>query len=98
MNVMILDSGNAIIKAKTASRKTAFPHALKALTEAEYEAILTRAGRSGPPLDYLRVNELALRGRGQRRAARDPHPADRGFPLPPGLLRGLCRRRALAPL
>jgi hypothetical protein len=37
------------IKAKTASRETAFPHALKALTEAEYEAILTRAGRSGPP-------------------------------------------------
>ncbi len=56
MNVLVLDSGNSIIKGKTASRETAFPHALKALTESEYENILTRAGRSGPPPDYLRIN------------------------------------------
>jgi hypothetical protein len=56
MNVMVLDAGNSVIKAKTPTGETAFPHALKALTEIEYEQILTRAGRSGPPPDYLRVN------------------------------------------
>ena len=47
MNVMILDAGNSIIKSKTATRETAFPHAMKALTETEYEHILLRAGRFG---------------------------------------------------
>lgn len=56
MNVLILDAGNSIIKGKTAGRETYFPHAMKTLTESEYETILTRAGRSGPPIDYLRVN------------------------------------------
>ncbi len=56
MNVMILDAGNSIIKCKTATRETAFPHAIKALTETEYEQILLRAGRFGPSQDYLRVN------------------------------------------
>jgi hypothetical protein len=56
MSVMILDAGNSIIKGKTPTRETAFPHAMKALTETEYEQILLRAGRSGPPLDYIRVN------------------------------------------
>ena len=59
MSILILDAGNSIIKAKIARRERselAFPHALKALTEAEYSNILTRAGRAGPPLDYLRVN------------------------------------------
>ncbi len=56
MSVMILDAGNSIIKGKTATREVAFPHAAKALTETEYEQILTRAGRAGPPADYLRVN------------------------------------------
>ncbi len=45
MNVMILDAGNSIIKCKTATRETAFPHALKALTDTEYEQIVLRAGR-----------------------------------------------------
>ncbi len=58
MNVMILDAGNSIIKSKTATRETAFPHALKTLTETEYEQILLRAGRSGPSQDYLRVNGI----------------------------------------
>ena len=49
MNTFILDAGNAVIKGKTPTREAAFPHALKALTETEYEQILTRAGRSGPP-------------------------------------------------
>ena len=56
MNTLILDVGNSIIKGKTPTREAAFPHALKALTETEYEQILTRAGRAGPPADYLRVN------------------------------------------
>ncbi len=56
MNVMILDAGNSIIKCKTATRETAFPHAIKALTETEYEQILLRAGRFGPSQDYLRTN------------------------------------------
>jgi hypothetical protein len=59
MSVLILDSGNSIIKGKIARRErgeTAFPHALRALTETEYESILVRAGRSGPPPDYIRVN------------------------------------------
>ena len=56
MNVLILDAGNSIIKGKTPTRETAFPHALRALTETEYEQIVVRAGRAGPPPDYLRVN------------------------------------------
>jgi hypothetical protein len=56
MNVMIIDSGNSIIKAKSSILETAFPHALKALTETEYEQILLRVRRSSPPLDYLRIN------------------------------------------
>ena len=48
MSVMILDAGNSIIKGKTPTREVAFPHALKALTETEYDQILIRAGRSGP--------------------------------------------------
>ena len=43
MSVMILDSGNSIIKAKIARRErgeVAFPHALRPLTENE-EALLT---------------------------------------------------------
>jgi hypothetical protein len=59
MNILILDAGNSIIKGKIVRRENgevAYPHALKTLTEAEYAAILTRAGRSGPPPDYLRIN------------------------------------------
>lgn len=56
MNVMVLDAGNAIIKGKTATREESYPHALRTLTETEYKNVLTRAGRQGAPLDYLRVN------------------------------------------
>ncbi len=59
MSVMILDAGNSIIKAKIARRERgeiAFPHAIKHLTDAEYTSILARAGASGPPQDYLRIN------------------------------------------
>ena len=34
----------------------AFPHAIKHLAEAVYTSILARAGASGPPPDYLRIN------------------------------------------
>jgi len=53
------DAGNSIIKAKIVRREcgeVAFPHAIKPLAETEYTNILTRAGVSGPPLDYVRVN------------------------------------------
>jgi hypothetical protein len=56
MNVLILDAGNAIIKGKTAGGEVAYPHALKELTETEYQNIVTRAGKAGPPADYMRVN------------------------------------------
>jgi hypothetical protein len=59
MNVMILDAGNSIIKAKIARRESgelAFPHALQPLTENEYTTILSRAGKQAPPLDYMRIN------------------------------------------
>ena len=59
MSVMVLDAGNSIIKAKIARREQgemAFPHAIKQLTEAEYHTIQMRAGKHGPPQDYLRVN------------------------------------------
>ena len=39
MNILILDSGNSIIKGKIVRRENgeaAYPHALKTLTEAEY--------------------------------------------------------------
>ena len=47
MSVMVLDAGNSIIKAKIARRdngEIAFPHAMKQLTESEYEKITNRAG------------------------------------------------------
>jgi len=59
MSVLVLDAGNSIIKAKIVQREhgeVAFPHAMKLLTETEYANILTRAGASGPPPDYLRIN------------------------------------------
>lgn len=56
MNVVILDAGNAIIKAKTATKEETFVHALRRLTETEYQDILTRSGRQGAPKDYIRVN------------------------------------------
>ena len=56
MTIMILDAGISIIKGKTDEREAAFPHAIKTLSETEYESILIRAGKGGPPADYLRIN------------------------------------------
>jgi len=59
MSVMILDAGNSIIKAKIARRERgeiAFPHAIKALTEAEYSGIVSRSGKQNSLQDYMRVN------------------------------------------
>ncbi len=53
MNVCVIDAGNSIIKAKTASHEVAYPHALRALPESEFQSILTRAGRSGPSMASL---------------------------------------------
>ena len=56
MNVFVFDCGNAIIKGKTATRETDYPHALYELSETDYQQVLTRSGRQGAPEDYLRVN------------------------------------------
>ncbi|MGD8750931.1 MAG: ParM/StbA family protein [Anaerolineales bacterium] len=60
MSVMVLDAGNSIIKGKIARRQlgeVAFPHAIKALTEAEYSNVLSRLGETGLSEDYIRVND-----------------------------------------
>jgi hypothetical protein len=54
--VVILDAGNSIIKAKTQDREVDFPHAMRELTHTEYENILSRSGFSGPPRDYMIIN------------------------------------------
>jgi len=59
MSVMVIDTGNSIIKAKIARRhngEIAFPHAMKQLTESEYEKITNRAGLQNQSADYLRIN------------------------------------------
>lgn len=59
MSVMVLDSGNSIIKAKIARRQNgeiAFPHAMKQLTESDYEKITNWAGLQNQSADYLRIN------------------------------------------
>jgi hypothetical protein len=60
MSVMVLDSGNSIIKAKIARHErgeVSFPHALRKLTETEYSGLMSRKGLSDPPADYIRVND-----------------------------------------
>lgn len=54
--VLVLDAGNSIIKAKLGEKELTFPHALRRLTESEYRQVLDRAGPNGPPNDYVRVN------------------------------------------
>jgi hypothetical protein len=54
-NVVIIDAGNNLIKAKSTTSEVDYVHALHALTETEYQQILTRAGK-GVPDDYIRVN------------------------------------------
>jgi hypothetical protein len=59
MSVLVLDAGNSILKGKIARREKgeiAFPHALRQLTESEYQKILTRARTNGSTKDYIRVN------------------------------------------
>lgn len=59
MSVMVLDAGNSIIKAKIARREQgeiAFPHAIRQLSESEFEKILARAQINGNSQDYFRVN------------------------------------------
>ena len=59
MSVMVLDCGNSIIKAKIARREQGeivFPHAIRQLSESEYEKILIRARINGISNDYFRVN------------------------------------------
>ena len=59
MSVMVLDAGNSIIKAKIARREQGeitFPHAIRQLSESEYEKIFARAHTTGNSQDYFRVN------------------------------------------
>jgi membrane protease YdiL (CAAX protease family) len=59
MSVLVLDAGNSIIKGKIARREQgeiSFPHALRRLTESEYQKILSRARINGSAKDYIRVN------------------------------------------
>jgi hypothetical protein len=61
MSVLVLDAGNSIIKAKIARRENgeiAFQHALRQLTENEYQRILSRVKINGSSTDYVRVNGL----------------------------------------
>jgi hypothetical protein len=56
---MVLDAGNSIIKAKIARRENGeidFPHAMKQLTESEFERITNRAGLQNQSMDYMRIN------------------------------------------
>lgn len=55
--VLVLDAGNSVIKARLGEKELSFPHAIRRLTESEYRQVVERAGHSGPPLDYLRVND-----------------------------------------
>jgi hypothetical protein len=55
--VLVLDAGNSIIKARLGENEITYPHALRKLTETEYQQVVERSGPSGPPLDYVRVND-----------------------------------------
>lgn len=94
MNLMVLDAGNSIIKAKIVRRKNgelAFPHALKPITEADYTSIQVRAPQNPPSSDYLKINGKPLCGRCECRTPWGTHPACRFCSLYPGLLRNFCR-------
>ena len=59
MSVMVIDTGNSIIKAKIARRERseiAFPHAIRQLSKSEYEKILSRVHINGITQDYFKVN------------------------------------------
>ena len=64
MSVLELDAGNSIIKGRIARREKgeiAFPHALRQLTESEYQKIMTRVRTNGASKDYVRVNGISSR-------------------------------------
>ena len=54
--MLVLDSGNSIIKAKTANKEVVFLHAIQPLTKGEYRKIVSRASIKGNSADYIRVN------------------------------------------
>jgi len=59
MSVLVLDAGNSIIKAKIASGEsgeTIFPHAIRPLSESEYQKIQLRVSSTSKSKDYIRVN------------------------------------------
>lgn len=61
MSVIVIDTGNSVIKAKISRRERseiAFPHALRQLSESEYEKILSRVQTNGNTQDYFRVNGI----------------------------------------
>jgi hypothetical protein len=61
MSVMVIDTGNSMIKTKIARRERseiAFPHALRQLSESEYKKILSRVQINGNTQDYIRVNGI----------------------------------------
>lgn len=53
-NIVVLDAGNSIIKAKSATNEIAFPHAIKRLTETAYSHVMMRGGERNE--DYLCIN------------------------------------------
>jgi histidine ammonia-lyase len=56
---MVLDAGNSIIKAKIARKEQGeitFPHAMRKLTESEYNNIVSRTGTTANMQDFLRIN------------------------------------------
>lgn len=59
MSFMVIDTGNSIIKAKISRRdrsEITFPHAIRQLSECEYEKILSRVHINGNTQDYFHVN------------------------------------------
>ena len=59
MSGMVLDACISIIKAKIARRdrsEASFPHALRQLTDSEYQSILARSNTSKSMSDYMRIN------------------------------------------
>lgn len=59
MGVMVIDIGNSIIKAKISRRERseiAFLHAIRQLSDSEYEKILSRIQINENTQDYFRVN------------------------------------------
>ena len=61
MSVLVLDAGNSIIKAKISRREKgeiAFLHALRRITENEYQKIISRVSTNGKNKDYVRVNGI----------------------------------------